>query len=237
VVVEDGDAAAVLARRAMCFTSPPTVWHEGSPVDPAPPAVQPPLPPESADLAPLLVAAGAEPVVEHGVLIGEVLGLEVCRVVDGRLEVGVGKHDREAQRMVHGDESPEGALRAAVRIVHEQRPADLAAERWLRSVVVRRPELVGCGGLAPVAPPLPRGDLRVPQPASAVGDGVVVACSVGIDLDLVPTAADTRMAHAPDAALVLVVPEGDDHAVTRALAAALCDPAEVRTVPAAWRSL
>ena len=124
-----------------------------------------------------------------------------------------------------------------MRIIHVRRPADLAAERRLRSVVVRRPELVGCGGLAPVAPPLSRGDLRVPQPASAVGDGVVVACSVGIDLDLVPTAADTRMAHAPDAALVLVVPEGDDHAVTLALAAALREPAEVRTVPAAWRSL
>ena len=237
VVVDDGDAAAVLARRAGCFAPPPTVWHDGWPVDAAPPVVQPPVPPEAADLAPLLVAAGAEPVVEHGVLIGEVLGLEVCRVVDGRLEVGVGKHDREAQRMVHGDESSEDALHAAVRIVCEQRPADLATERWLRSVVVHRPELVGCRGLAPVAPPLPRRDLRVPQAAAALGDGVLVACSVGIDLDLVPTAADTRLAHAPDARLVLVVPEGDDHPVTRALAAALREPAEVRTVPAEWRSL
>ncbi len=47
--------------------------------------------------------------VEHGVLVGEVRGLEVCRVVDDphlgttRLEVGVGAHDREAFQMLHGD--------------------------------------------------------------------------------------------------------------------------------------
>ena len=49
-------------------------------------------------------------VVEHGVVTGEVRGLEVCRVVDDRttgdgvrLEVGVGAHDREAFAIIHGD--------------------------------------------------------------------------------------------------------------------------------------
>ena len=50
----------------------------------------------------LIVQGGATPVIEHGMLIGEVRGLEVCRVVDRRfhrvaqVEVGIGQHDREA---------------------------------------------------------------------------------------------------------------------------------------------
>lgn len=236
VTASSAEQAATWARRATCFASPPTVRFGGRLAVPAPPPVQPPV---DGSLAPLIVEAGAEPVVEHGVLYGEVLGLEVCRVVDGVLEVGVGKHDREAHRMIHGDRPVLDALRRAVDIVRTQRPYHLAAARWLRSVVVRRPELVGLavGGLAPVAPPLPRVDLRAPSAAPAVGDGVVVVCSVGVDLDLVPTAADARLMHAPDTRLVLVVPERDAHPVTRALAAALVEPAEVVTVPNDWRAL
>jgi len=66
------------------------------------------------------------------------------------------------------------------------------------------------------------------------GDGaaMVVACSVGIDLDLVPFAADGREALGlGDARLVLAVPERDDHPVTRALAARLRNPAVVVPVP------
>ena len=62
---------------------------------------------EASAWADRLRAAGAEPVVEGGVLTGEVLGLEVARVVTdaegSRLEVGVGKHDRHAQRIMGGD--------------------------------------------------------------------------------------------------------------------------------------
>jgi hypothetical protein len=70
----------------------------------------------------------------------------------------------------------------------------------------------------------------------ADGGDVVVACSVGVDLDLVPAAADARATHAPAARLLLVVPERDDHHVTRALAARLGAPAEVATVPDDWRA-
>ena len=54
-----------------------------------------------------ILAAGADPVEEHGVLAGEVAGLEICRAVfddDGRprLDVGIGAHDREAFALVHG---------------------------------------------------------------------------------------------------------------------------------------
>jgi hypothetical protein len=66
---------------------------------------------------------------------------------------------------------------------------------------------------------------------------MVVATSVGADLDLVPAAADARAARAPEARLVLVVPERDDHAVTRRLAAALAEPADIVTVDAGWRSI
>ena len=89
----------------------------------------------------------------------------------------------------------------------------------------------GCDGPEPrvsVKDPLRRGRRS--------GDGVVVVVApVGIDLDLVPYAADARSALAPDARLVLVVPERDAHPVTLALAAALAAPAEVVAVPGDWR--
>jgi hypothetical protein len=65
----------------------------------------------------------------------------------------------------------------------------------------------------------------------------VVVCSVGIDLDLVPYAADARLELGAEARLVLVVPERDAHPFTRQLAAALTRPAELLTVTDGWRSL
>jgi hypothetical protein len=99
------------------------------------------------------------------------------------------------------------------------------------------PELIGVGPLSPVEPPLPRADLRDVSIAPAVGDGVVVACSVGVDPDLVPSAADVRAMHAPAAELLLVVPESDAMPNTHRLAAALRQPARVITVPNNWPSL
>jgi hypothetical protein len=74
--------------------------------------------------------------------------------------------------------------------------------------------------------------------AGATGDGApaVVACSVGIALDLVPTAADAREAIDPSARLLLALPERDDHPGTRRLAARLRSPAEVAPVPGDWRA-
>lgn len=248
VVVDEPEAAGVLARRAAAF-GPPDIavwWVDGTtlvPAEAAAPVAQPPLADADAALAPLIVEAGAEPVVEHGVLVGEVHGLEVCRVVDGRLEVGVGKHDREAHRLVHADRPTVEALRAAVEVVRHERPVGLAEARWLRWVVVQRPEVVGARRLEPVAPPLPRGDLRMPSPAPAAGedgDGapVLVVCSTGIDIDVVPTAADARLSDPREGVrVVIAVPEGDAHPVTQGLAGLLREPAEVRTVPADWRTL
>jgi hypothetical protein len=64
---------------------------------------------------------------------------------------------------------------------------------------------------------------------------VVVACSVGVDLDVVPSAADARDALAPDARLLVVLPERDALPVTRRLAGSLVEPAEVVTVPLEFR--
>lgn len=254
VLAEGDEAAGILARRAGAFCRPPLVWKiSGRTVLPAPAA--PPLAyrePSEADrrFIAMFAAAGAEAVVEHGVVVAEVLGLEVGRVVDGRLDVGVGKHDREAQRLVHGDRPPEEALRAAVAAVREVRRAGapvhemnrLAQERWLRSVVMAHPQMVGAAFLTPLPEPVSRQGLRMAAPAPAAGvDGegrpLVVVCSTGIDVDLVPTAADARLAHDPTARLVIVVPEADVHPVTRDLAAALSDPAEVVAIAGDWRDL
>jgi hypothetical protein len=193
---------------------------------------------------------GAEPVVEHGRLSGEVLGLEVARITDGRLEVGVGRHDRAARAAIRRWEEPGAQLDQAVAAVRQWRrpgvashPANtLARSRWLRSIVCAEPSLVGAASLIPAAPPLPAADLTdngaVPCIGfDAGGDAVVAVCSTGVDPDVVPTAADCRGIHQPEARLVIVVPEGDDLPVTRDLAGRLSGPAEVRTVPRSWKEL
>ena len=253
------DATDVLARRAALFDPAPTVWlvagHTLEEVT-AEPAVDPADAPAplTDEFAVLLAAAGADVVVEHGVLAGEVLGLEIARVVvadDGTaaLEVGVGRHDREAFAMVHGDLPTEEALASVIAAVRENRRAGaeshplsrLAQERWVRSVLARRPELVGAANLEPVVPLLARDSVKDVMPACLVGedrDGrpLVVACSVGIDLDLVPTAAEVRAHYAPAARLLLAVPQRDDHPVTRRIAGRLRQPAEIVVLPDDWRA-
>jgi len=253
------DHAGLLARRATAFEAPPTVWRvlDGGAVvvvGAEPVAERSPLAPEVAAFASRMIEAGADVVVEDGILRGEVLGLEVARVVVDddrtRLEIGVGHHDREAQRMLQGEEPTVAALAAAVTAVRNLRRADapshpmnqLAQERWLRTVVVARPEMTGAAELTPVASTMRPDDLRQASPAAAVGvDGegrpVIVVCSTGIDLDLVPVAADVRLADPrPDVRLILLVPEPDAHPVTHQLAARLTHPAQVVTVPDDWKS-
>jgi hypothetical protein len=204
--------------------------------------------PVDLSFAEVLRQHGAAPILEHGVLRGEVLGLEVARVVDDRLEVGVGRHDRAAQAELGGDPGP--ALAEAVATVARLRrpgvathPANtLARSRWLRAVICSRPLLVGAVDLEPVPAPLPATDLTDNSAVPCVGltaggEPLVVVCSTGIDPDLIPTAADSRLLHCPDARLLVVMPEGDDHPLTVALATALARPAVLLTVPRGWESL
>ncbi|MDP8974982.1 MAG: hypothetical protein M3N28_01160 [Actinomycetota bacterium] len=252
------EATGLLARRAGAFAQPPQVWRiEGrslAAAEPEPPVSEPPLPPEAETFVTFLSEAGVEPVIEHGVLSGEVLGLEVARVVVEELgvflEVGVGKHDRYAQRLLNQDRPPLEALVAAADAVRALRnpeaPAHqvnrLSRERWLRSILVAQPALVGASALAPIPAPTARTDLRHPLPAPAAGldtEGrpVVVVCSIGIDVDLVPAAADVRLSDGRGARLILAVPAADDHPLIRDLAAALAEPAEIVAIPGDWRRL
>ena len=251
VLVDDPVAAGIVARRAAYFTTPPRVWRvEGRalvPADPVPFDPPQPVVDDRLSLVSLIEEAGAEPVMEHGIVAGEVAGLEVCRaVIDPdldvtRLEVGVGAHDREAFLLVHGNVPPAEALADVVaKVAEHRRPgADphplnrLNAERLLRWRLIEQPHLVGALVLEAAPPPVPRANLKDPVPCVALGvdsagEPVVVVSSVGIDLDVVPFAADARSAMGLDGSrLLLAVPERDDHPVTRALAAKLRDPAEV----------
>jgi len=215
VVSEEG--GGVLARRADEFEMPIMVWEaEGRTLSRVSPAELAPAAPASdrhEALRALIVEGGAEPVVEHGVLTGEVRGLEVCRVVDDpdtgatRLEVGVGEHDREAFQMLHGDVPTVTSLARVVAAVAERRDPgapphplkSLGAERLIRWRLEQQPDLVDAAVLAPAPPPVPRLNLKDPVPCVASGIGadgerIVVVCSSGVDLDLIPYAADARLA-------------------------------------------
>ena len=69
----------------------------------------------------------------------------------------------------------------------------------MRHELIRRPELIGLAELAVAPPPVPRISVKDASPCVATGrtaDGedVVVVCSAGVDLDVVPFAADAREA-------------------------------------------
>ena len=144
----------LIARRAQHLEFPVTVWYPQErlllPVI-AEPLEPPPTPqPEHLEFVGVIEAAGATPNVEHGVVVGEVRGLEVCRVVDTPtvghfaelgdidiapapsaplhdgvlLEVGVGANDREAFRLLHGDIPTVEALAVVVESVLAHRSPD-----------------------------------------------------------------------------------------------------------------
>ena len=245
------EATGLLARRAAGFTMPICVWQvDGRSLKPA--VALPLSPPEGvsaehAELAADVMEAGAHPVVEHGVLAGEVVGLEVCRVVTDaytgmvRLEVGVGAHDREAFQLLHGDRPTVEALTDVVRAVAKHRrpgaarhPLNLLAqERALRARLVAEPALINATEVREVAPPLKRGNVKDPVPciATATIDGRVTAvvCSSGVDLDVMPYAIDARIMLGVERCLV-VMPSRDVLGIQLQLAALANPPLTVAGV-------
>jgi len=263
-----------LARRAAQFRLPTVVVVPGGefePLAPAPAPVAAPLPYLLVPVVRRLERLGLDVVWEDDVVVGEWRGLEIVRAAIGRVgestgvvvEAGVGRHDREANRLLHPDGPDDTVITTALATVAALRRAgapahpanQLVPERWLRTILRARPGLVGFAALATGPAPGRRETLRdrgVAPLWGLDGDGrpTVVVCSVGIDPDLVALAADARAcapgwpgvppalaAHPDGWELVVVVPEGDDHPLTRRLVGLLRRPAEVLTVPAGWRDL
>ncbi len=239
----------LLARRAGRFAWPIDVWFpQGRDLLPV---VDEPLPAPStarpdAAFDDEIVAAGADLVVEHGIVTGEVHGLEVCRVVDGadgtaRLEVGVGAQDRDAFGLLHGDQPPADALAQVVATVAAHRVPDapqhplnrVARERLLRWRLIENPATVGLRELTAAEPPVARGGLKEAEPCVALGrdrdgNGVSVVVSSGVDLDLAPFVADVQLAH--DQPVLVVLPARDLLPITTELLTLLREPVEIRTI-------
>ena len=234
-------AAGMLARRAVGWTPPVRVWQivdrELKPVEPEPLPAATPLARAHVQLEPIIREGGAEPIIEHGVLAGEVDGLEVCRVVTDhhtdavRLEVGVGAHDREAFQLLHGDRPTGEALADVVNAVREhRRPGSarhplnlLAQERALRARLIAEPGLIGASDVRPVAPPVARMNVKDAVPcvaeATIASRRVTVVCSTGVDLDVVPFAVDA-MASCGSKECLIIVPARDALDIQHRLAAA-----------------
>lgn len=253
-----------LARQASTFALPVYVWAtDGQRLVPAAADPSPPVADVAADelaAAAVLVDAGATVVVEHGVVRGEVLGLEVGRVVRGNGDVviqpGVGRNDREGHAMVAGSHAADAEVVAATvaRVVAEvsrHRTGDtadrhplgrMARGRWLRHLLTAEPELVGAARLEAVEGTLARPSVA-DGAAFAVGelaDGspVVVGCAGGIDLAVVPEAADVRLGVAERTGMqprLLIAAAGRHlHPAVRRMADALVEPAGVVALPDDW---
>lgn len=208
-----------------------------------------PCPDDTAHLESILAEADLDVVCEDGILRGEVAGLEVARILHGPdgpvLEAGVGRFDREAGALLHAGRDVDESVRATVEQVRPHRvpgaPSHavnrLARERWLRHEVVDAPDSVDIDMPALVEPIPPRTNLLEQVPAALMGtDGdrsILVVCSVGVDLGLVPAIADLVAVHSPDE-VRLVVPERDRLPHLERLLARLPVPATFRHIPVPW---
>jgi hypothetical protein len=257
LLVDHDRDAGIVARRCAQFREAPQVWavrgRTLSPAAPASPHVPIEPPATAREAAVLLHEAGLEVVIEHGEIRGEIRGLEVARVViaesgEARVDVGVGRHDREAFAMVHGTVPTPEALTSVIASVDALRRPEaephplrqLAPEGWLRWRLLTDPSLIGLTELTVAESSLTRESVKDSGAAIAFGRDrqgadVVVACSVGIDLDLVPSAADARLALDPGARLMLVLPTRDLHPAAQQLAGALVYPAQFVTIDGDWR--
>jgi hypothetical protein len=157
-------------------------------------------------------------------------------------------HDREAFQMLHGHTPTVESLSRVVDAVREHRVPGaarhpfnrMAAERLLRWRIEDDPSLVGLRTATAAEPPVPRASAVEAVPCVARGvddDGrdVVVVCSSGVDLDLVPYAADARLAigeaAVPGVVRTLVVtPARDRVAVTTELAERLAQSLELVSI-------
>lgn len=251
LIVEENPGA--VARRASLFDPSPVVWSiQGKSLTLAEPET--PTPIEPADLEPhirsLLALDDVDIIVEHGAIIGECLGLEVARVTgagaEQRLDVGVGAYDQGAFAVINPGMTPVESLAEVVAqvLTHRRDSAlthpinRLVRERWVRSVLLADPTLIGLVQLEVVEPMQQRTGIKDIAAASALGktatgELVLVACTVGIDLDAVPAAVDLAERHQA-VRIMIVLPDRDRHAVVQAVAAQSRRAIEFVTAPEPW---
>lgn len=204
LVSDDVRSASIDARRAALFDVEVEVrgLADGT-TGPVEAALHAPVPvacDEHLAFADVIASAGADVVIENGVVTGEVFGLEVCRVVDSpstgpTLAVGVGEHDRETFALVHGHRPVEDSLASTVAHVATHRAPGatphpinrIAHERLLRSRAIADPDLVRASQLVPAEPPIPRTNLKDAVPCLAAReDGSLVCFVSGVDLEALP---------------------------------------------------
>lgn len=249
------DAARVVVRRAGAFAAISSVATiDGEDLTPAR-ATDATVP--SADVpfddphVQMMLEHGLEVLVESGAVIGELFGVEVARIAFGpdgepRLDVGVGVYDQDAFAMMNHGVDPRDALTRVSDEVRLHRHPDaephplnrLARERWIRSLICASPGAAGFDRLTAVPSIIPRVGIKETRPAVAIGtdaDAVLTGllCSVGVDLDLVPTAADVIHHYAVER-IVLAMPSRDRYAVTDRLAAMLQVPVTFAVAEEPW---
>ena len=251
-VLTNSDVASV-ARRAQLFEPSPLIWRvDGTELALAEPSelTQVPAAPLEPDVAALLAVDGVDLVIEHGVTVGEYRGLEVARVTgvgaEQRLDVGVGAYDQGAFAVMNPDMTPTESLASVVEQVRTHRQSGagphpinrLVRERWIRWELERDPAKIGLASVEPVEPASPREGIKDAGIAPAVGhaeDGtsVLVACTVGIDLDAIPAAADLAELHQTDR-IMMVLADRDRHPLVQAVARQSKRPVEFVTAPEPW---
>ncbi|CAI8383772.1 MAG: Uncharacterised protein [Acidimicrobiales bacterium AG-410-I20] len=191
-------------------------------------------------------AAGVSVICENGTWRGEILGLEVVRLEGENIQIGVGRFDREAGELLNYERSLFDQLVSASNQIRSQRNAEagshplatLARERWLRHSLLEDPSVVGLKDVEPIDSVHERENLRDPFPAAAIGKDedqkkVLVVCSVGVDIALVPLTAELSQIHLPDR-IVIVLPPKDLLPVIHTISEFLKVPSSLIGIEGEW---
>jgi hypothetical protein len=222
--------SGVLVRRASGFELPISVWHvEGNGLLPAIAEPHQELVRASDSHSALISqidTAGAESLVEWGVVVGEVRGLEICRVVDdehtneARIEVGIGAHDRETYALVHQARPIHESIADVVATVGVHRVEGapfhpynhIAPERFARWRALQEPAALGFLSLTRIDPPVRRTNVKDSVPCVALGkktDGTTTAVVFvhGIDLDVVTFSVDAALQYSCESVMIVARPQ------------------------------
>ena len=252
IFFENLENAQVTQRRASVLNPPPSIFFlvDGKPVPVEPVAI---TGRDNVQTAPsefdeLCLEFGLQSICECGTWKGEILGLEVMRVTDGEIEVGVGKFDREVNSLISSGRSLSEVLASAVEIVSSSRNpgselhplSRLTRERWLRADALANPEMFGFENMTCVDPPRERESLRETMPAAAtsidkMGQRVLIVFSVGVDICLVPFIADLISIERP-ARVEVVLPEKDILVPVEKYLSYLDIPLNIRGVAGGWET-